>query len=63
LRYLEKTLRESQEYEKKDKFWDAEAPHIKADYMLLDLMEVLMENKRLAKKIRETFSKLPFWYA
>jgi len=63
LRYLEKTLRESREYEKKGKFWNAEEPHIKADYMLLDLIEALMENKSLAKKIRETFSKLPFWYA
>jgi len=50
LRYLERILRESQKYEKKGKFWDAEGPHRKADYMLLDLIESLMENKELAKK-------------
>ena len=63
LKQLEKILKESQEYKKKRKFWDAQEPHVKADYMLLDLIEFLMEDKKLAKEIKETFSKIPFWYA
>lgn len=63
LKQLEKILKESQEYKKKRKFWDAQAPHVKADYMLLDLIESLTENKNLVKEIRKTFSKIPFWYA
>lgn len=63
LRHLERMLKESQGYKKKGKFWDAERPHVKADYMLLDIIEALMENKKVAGEIRKTFSELPFWYA
>lgn len=63
LKELKKMLKESQEHKNKGEFWDAEGPHLQADLMLLDLIESLVEDKELARHIKEIFSKLPFWYA